>query len=79
MDRPTTPPAQRGDELFAELNRRIVGETVDLGDMTVTLGRDTESGLPALRVQAGDTVFALIEDGGELIELRGNVGPGVED
>lgn len=79
MDRHSNFAAQRGTELFAELTRRIVGETVDLGDMIVTLGRDTESGIPALTVRSGTTLFALIEDGGALTELRGNVGPGVED
>ena len=80
MDRHTTHAAHQGTELFAELRQRIQGDEVDLGDMQIVLGRDSESGLPALTVQSGTTLFALIEDGGGLTELpRGNVGTSPED
>lgn len=79
MDQHTNHAAHRGDELYGELMARIRGETADLGDMVVTLGTDTATGFPALRIQAGDTLFALIADGGELTELRGNVGNDPED
>ncbi|QCN95906.1 hypothetical protein D3093_11900 [Azospirillum argentinense] len=75
MDRHTSHAAHHGTELFTELSRRIQGEAVDLGDMQIVLGHDSESGLPAMTVRSGTTLFALVLDNGELTELpRGSVG-----
>lgn len=79
MDRHTTHAAHRGSALYDELSRRIRGEALDLGDMQIVLGHDTESGLPALTVRSGTTLFALIEDGGELTSFAGNIGASLED